>query len=236
MNEIFKVYRKEILKILYARSFRKQAIGWFVFILMFGIAIPFSQAEYWLKETSLLSLHFVFVPLMLTYTSVADSFARERERKIIGNALSAGVSEASLFFGKSMAGFVFSFGFYMFVVFMGILTLNYYLFIKGIRQGFHIYSTPALFTFVFIGAALTVFAVGSGVLISLKVGSVKNAQLVSSIGYLIIGVPLMAGWVPVVFAWEYVIPVFAGLLVIDGLVILMAARSFRRAVSFESSF
>lgn len=229
MNEVFKIYRKESVKILYARSFRKQAIGWFVFILMFGIAIPFSQAGFWLKESSLLSLHFVFVPLMLTYTSVADSFAGERERKTMSSALAAGVSDISLFYGKALAGFMFSFVFYMIVVFIGILTLNYYKFVSGIWQGFYIYSLPVLFTFVFVGAALIVFAVGSGVLVSLKVGSVKNAQLISSLGYLIIGVPLMTGWIPVVFKWDFILPVFAGLLVTDTLVILLAARLFRRA-------
>lgn len=228
MNEVFTIYRQEILKIFHARSFRKQAIGWFVFILMFGIAIPFSQAGFWLKESSLLSLHFVFVPLMLTYTSVADSFGSERERKTMGSALAAGVSEISLFYGKALAGFVFSFIFYIIVVFIGILTLNYYRYVSGIRQGFYMYSSPVLFTFIFIGAALIVFAVGSGVLVSLKVGSVKNAQLISSLGYLIIGIPLMTGWLPVVFTWEFIIPVFAGSLVIDVLVILLAARFFRR--------
>ncbi|MFZ5639519.1 MAG: hypothetical protein ACOY4Q_02390 [Bacillota bacterium] len=229
MNEIIKVYRRELLKILYARSIKKQAIGWFVFLLMFGIAVPFSQAGFWLKETSLLSLHFLFVPLMLTYTSVADSFAGEKERRTMGGALAAGVSEDSLFFGKALAGFIFSFTFYMIVVFIGILTLNYYRYISGTWQGFYVYSPPVLFTFVFIGAALTVFAVGSGVLVSLKVGSVKNAQLVGSLVYLVIGIPLMAGWLPVIFTWEFVIPVFAALLAIDALVILLAARLFRRA-------
>lgn len=229
MHDILHVYRRELLQVLYARRIKKQAVGWFVFILMFGIAIPFSQADFWFKETSLLTLHFVFVPLMLTYTSVADSFAGEKERKAVGSMLATGVPEVSLFFGKALAGFIFSFAFYMFIVLIGIFTLNYYQYVNGLWHGLYLYSLPVLFTFVFIGGALIVFAVGTGVLVSLKVGKVKNAQLISSLGYLIIGMPLMAGWVPVVFTWEIVISVFAALLFIDAVFILLAVRLFRRA-------
>ncbi len=232
MHDVLSVYRSELQKIIYARSIKKQAIGWIVFVLMFGIAIPFSQADFWLQETSLLVLHFVFVPLMLTYTGVADSFTGEKERKYMHSMLAMGLSEFALFFGKALAGFIFSFVFYMFVVFIGIITLNYYQYINGLHEGFYVYSLPALFTFIFIGAALIIFAVGSGVLVSLRVGSVKNAQLLSSLGYLVIGVPLMAGWIPVTFSWEVVVPVFAALVVIDAMVILLAVRLFRRVRTF----
>lgn len=228
MNGIFEVARAELWEIISSRSTRKQAFGWIVFIVMFGVFIPMSQAEFWMKETQLLSLHLIFVPLMITYACTTGSFAGDR---------GAGkkkdwqyeITDIDLFLGKALAGFVFSYITYIFIILCGILTLNYVIYMNGEWIQPFLYSAPAMFSFILHGAGLVLFAVGTGVYISLKVETLKTAQLLSSVFYLVIGLPVMSGLIKMDFSWEMALPVLAVILIIDLLVFTVALRVFKRS-------
>ncbi len=215
-----------MMDIISARITRKQATGWAIFIIMFGVFIPMSQASYWIKGTHLLSLHLIFVPLMITYACIAGSFARRSEGTFRDFPQ---ISDRDLFIGKGLAGFVFSYLFYLFISLVGVLALNYVIYMNGEWRRFFVYSPPTLFAFVFCGAGFVLFAVGTGAYISLKVERVKTAQLYSSLFYLFIGAPVMAGLVRVVFTWDVVLAVFAVLFLVDAVAIGATLRMFKRS-------
>lgn len=225
MSGIITVFKKEILDIISARSAKKQAVGWMIFIIMFGVFIPMSQASFWIRESQLLSFHLIFVPLMITYTCVTNSFAGKKNRCIQGSACP---SITNRFIARAMAGFVFSYIFYMLISSIGVLSLNYVIYMNGEWHKPFLYSPPALFAFVFFGAGLVSFAVSTGVFISLKVASVKMAQLLSSGFYLLIGLPVMSGVIKISFTWDFVVPVCIMLFMIDLIFFAVAMRMFRR--------
>ncbi len=228
MNDVVTVFKKEMLDIISARSAKKHAFGWVVFIIMFGVFIPMSQASYWIKESQLLSFHLIFVPLMITYTCIANSFAGRRETRIV-RAPRDLASDNTLFMAKGLAGFVFSYIFYLIISLIGVISLNYVIYMNGEWHKVFIYSPPTLFAFIFFGAGLVSFAVSTGVFISLKVESVKVAQILSSGFYLLIGLPIMSGMVKVVAAWDFVLPACGVLFLIDALVFAAALKTFKQS-------
>jgi ABC-2 type transport system permease protein len=212
-------------------SSRGGTLGVAFFLCVFGIFLPLQMGLGWVQSNTVLIL-WVWVPLFLVSSVVADAFAGERERHTLETLLSSRLSDASILLGKVGAAIAYGWGLSMISLFVGLVTVNF----SNDTAPTEIY-TPimclGIFLWSFLGAGLTGCA---GVLVSLRASTVRQAQQTLSISImLLLFVPIFGiqalpeHWKQKIFAFLSTISVpetiilVAGVLSIIDLVLLRAA-------------
>jgi ABC-2 type transport system permease protein len=218
-------------------SSRGGTLGVVFFLCVFGIFLPLQMGLNYVQSNMVLIL-WVWVPLFLVSSVVADAFAGERERHTLETLLSSRLSDRAILFGKVGAAIAYGWGLSMLSLFVGLVTVNiaYY-------SGTILFFTPimclGLFLWSFLGAGLTGCA---GVLVSLKAATVRQAQQTLSISIMLLffvpffGVYALPDlWKERIFAFLATITVpetillVAGVLALIDLLLLKAALvRFRR--------
>ncbi|MCE5272657.1 ABC transporter permease subunit [bacterium] len=212
----------------------------FVFpVLIIGVMLPLQMGEKWLKPG--LSLIFaVWFPVIMVFTMVADSFAGERERKTLEALLATRLSDRAILAAKLLTAICFALAFVLVLNVVGVITLN----LAHLGGGKFLFFPLRVFALLLLLPPLSAFAAsGIGVLVSLRAGTVRQAQqtLMMS-GMLLFFIPtLVIPMLPkemreAVFAFftaggvELLAAVAALVLLAIGVVtVLLADKLFRRA-------
>lgn len=232
MRDVFTVFKKEMKELFKAKeSLRSWLLQSAIFIGVFGIYLPFQEREMWLN-TAFPTLFFLLMPLLVASTVAADSFAGERERKTLETLLATRLSDRAIFLGKVLAALAYSWALTLFAELTSLITIN---FVKE-TPGLFVYPPPMLFLGL-IGSALTaLFAVGTGLFVSLKARSARAAQQMISVGFFAIfffGPMILARLitrpVSLKLTWGLVAPAAAALVLLDTLLLALAIHRFQRA-------
>ncbi len=102
MRDLLVVAEKEIREIIGAGGGRRGLIRELLFVGIFGLFFPLSQAAAW--RTGVLPAVFVLmIPLFLVGPHVADSFAGERERRTLETLLATRLPDRAIYLGKVFA-------------------------------------------------------------------------------------------------------------------------------------
>ena len=145
--------------------------------VILGVLLPYQTGRMWI-ETPLSFATWMFVPLFIIATMIADSFAGERERNTLETLLASRLSDDTILFGKIAAAMAHALIMTFFIVSLSLLTVNI----------FHGEGELIMFSFRSLAGGTTVcilvacFASSAGVLISLKAATVRQAQQTLSIG------------------------------------------------------
>ena len=102
MRDMLVVAGKELREIVGAGGGRRGLVRELLFVGIFGLFFPLSQAEVW--RTGAVPAVFAFmIPLFLVGPHVADSFAGERERGTLETLLATRLPDHSIYLGKIFA-------------------------------------------------------------------------------------------------------------------------------------
>jgi len=172
MTDIWIVGKKELKELLVAYGGRR---GWLlqmiIFIGMFGLLLPLSQKELWMRGW-MPAIFFPCMPLFVANWVVADSFAGERERKTLETLLATRLPDRAIFLGKVLAALIYAWTFTVFSLVTSLIGLNL---VKG-TPGLYLYP-PLVLLAGLVGPLLTgLLIIGLGVFISLRAKSVRAAQ------------------------------------------------------------
>jgi ABC-2 type transport system permease protein len=238
ITDILTVARKELREMLVQGDPRgRSRIGLLILVLIFGIVIPLQNGRAWV-ETPASLIVWGWMPFLWVSGIVADSFAGERERHTLEALLATRLSDRAILFGKILAAMAYGFALTWIILLMSLLVVN-------ISAG---HGELLLFP-VTIGAGALTFsllvcglAASLGVLVSLRAGSVRQAQQLMSAGMLVIFVPLMLiQFLPpglLISAGNFLqrtdplqaaLGVALVLLMVDIALVLVAMRLFRRS-------
>jgi ABC-2 type transport system permease protein len=178
------------------------------------------------------------MPFLWVSGIVADLFAGERERHTLEALLATRLSDQSILFGKLLAALTYGFTLTWVIMIASLITVNI-----GFRDGgllfypFEMFAGALVFSLLISGLSACI-----GVLVSLRAGSVRQAQQAMSAGMLVIFLPfLLIQFIPP--AWleaignvvENVQPVQVAvwlaliLLAVELILIAIARRLFQRS-------
>ena len=144
-----------------------------VFLLVFGGLLPYQAGREWVDGPfSILVLS--FVPLVLTITIVADSFAGERERHTLETLLATRLSDRAVLFGKVATVVAYSWGGMVAAALLGLVTVN----VAHAGSGLLVYRPEVALGTLAVGLGVAVLAASAGILVSLRAASVRQAQQV----------------------------------------------------------
>jgi ABC-2 type transport system permease protein len=123
VRDLLIVAQKELREIVGAGGGRRGMVRELVFVGIFGLFFPLSQAEAW--RMGVVPAAFVLlIPLFLVGPHVADSFAGERERKTLETLLATRLPDAAIFLGKVLAVCAYAWAVTFLILVASLATLN----------------------------------------------------------------------------------------------------------------
>ncbi len=167
MRDIRVVAGKEIREIVGAGGGRRGLVRELLFVGIFGLFFPLSQAEVW-RTGSVPAVFALMIPLFLVGPHVADSFAGERERGTLETLLATRLPDRSIYLGKIFAVCGYAWVVTLLILLASLVALN----LTGAGESSagleaHLEGDSGLFVYPgFVWAAWAVGSIASGLLLA----------------------------------------------------------------------
>src|SRR5574341_694052 len=208
-----------------------------ILILIFGIVIPLQNGRDWV-ESPISVMVWGWMPFLWVSGVVADLFAGERERHTLESLLATRLSDQSILFGKLLAALIYGFTLTWVILLASLVTINIGFSGRGLLL-FPFQMTLGALVFSILVSGLSA---SLGVLVSLRAGSVRQAQQMMSAGMLVLFLPFMLirfipeGWMESIGdvlvniePLQIAIGIAAVLFVIEAILMAIAMHLFQRS-------
>jgi len=236
--DIFTVAGKELREMLmFGDSRGRSKLSLLLLLVIFGVVIPLQNGKEWVTSP-ISAMVWAWMPYMWVYSVVADSFAGERERHTLEALLATRLSDRAILFGKLLAALAYGFTLTWAILLVSLVAVN--VAVQG--EGLLLFSPMMTLGALIFSVLISGLSASIGVLVSLRAGSVRQAQQWMSFGMLILFLPLMLiqfipeTWLKsignaVIHANPLQIGVWAavGLVVLEALLLAIAMRLFQRS-------
>jgi ABC-2 type transport system permease protein len=253
VRDLLVVAQKELREIVGAGGGRRGMVRELLFVGIFGLFFPLSQAEAW--RTGAVPAAFVLlIPLFLVGPHVADSFAGERERKTLETLLATRLPDAAIFLGKVLAVCAYAWAVTFLILVASLATLN----VSGAGLPQDLPGLPAADAGPFVypsfvwaawalGSAATSLLLGAiGTFVSLRAKTVRAAAQALTIPLFLLifgvsaGLPVawralppatrdrLAAMAETLSPLDVVVGVAVVLLLLDAVLLWIGVRRFRR--------
>jgi ABC-2 type transport system permease protein len=237
INDITTVIWKEIREALQSTSPRGRGkFGLLIIFVVMGVFLPL-QLGTDLIRSNIGLLIWGWVPMIMISAVVADAFAGERERRTLETLLSTRLPDTAILMGKILAGVLYGYALTWSLILIALITLN----ISQAGNGLILLSPTQFGTIAIISFLTSLLTTSAGVLVSLRAGSVRQAQQTLSMLIFLLFVPMFAlGALPEeaqLRLYQFLSTtsttsiIFGGalfLVITDGFLLFLANRRFKR--------
>ena len=209
-----------------------------IMIVIFGIVIPLQNGRGWVRSPVNVMI-WGWMPFLWVSGIVADLFAGERERHTLEALLATRLSDQSILFGKLLAAMAYGIILTWVIMLASLITINIS---YGRYYGLIFYPTSMLLAALVFSVLISGLSACIGVLVSLRAGSVRQAQQMMSAGMLVLFLPFMLiQFIPVrlirsisamalnVSPLQIALGLALVLIVIEGILIAVALHLFQRS-------
>jgi ABC-2 type transport system permease protein len=236
--DILTVAGKELREIFtFGDSRGRSKFSLLILVLIFGIVFPLQNGREWV-ESPINIMVWAWMPFLWVSGVVADLFAGERERHTLEALLATRLSDQAILFGKLLAALTYGFTLTWVIMIVSLITVN----IGFGREGLLFYPWDTMLGALVFSILISGLSGSIGVLVSLRAGSVRQAQQLMSTGMLVLFLPFMLiqfipkSWLDAVEKVmvnvqpvQVVIWLALGLLVVEAILIAIARRLFQRS-------
>jgi ABC-2 type transport system permease protein len=171
-NDILTVMWKESKSLLRYSSSRWKGLAILLTpIALFGIIFPIQFREEWLSSGWSAGVSFI-TPLLLIASTIAESFAGERERHTLETLLASRLPDRAILFGKMLMSILFGWGMTLFLLVVSLVVVN----LLGWKNGIHFYQLNILWVNISVSLLMSGMVTSLGILISLRSPTVQNAS------------------------------------------------------------
>lgn len=238
ITDILTVAWKELREILaFGDSRGRSKFSMLLIIVIFGVFMPLQNGREWVTSPVSVMV-WGWMPYMWVYSVVADSFAGERERHTLEALLSTRLSDKAILFGKLLTAVAYGFILTWVILLVSLVTINVVFGGQGLLFfPFDMTIGALMFSILISGLSASI-----GVLVSLRAGSVRQAQQWMSAGMLVLFLPLMfiqfvpKGWMASIISvlknvdlFTAAIWVVVALVAIELVLIAITMRMFQRS-------
>ena len=231
MSDILIMLWKESKDVLFQGGWRS-LIRPLIVIGIMGIYLPLQLGPQWVALTPIAMLLLLWIPFFVIISFIGDAIAGERERHTLETLLASRMPDRAILLGKVIAIVLYAWG-------MGVLSLLLGLVLVDLfrTQGDWMFYPLDLFVDALVLILLaSVLAASAGVLVSLKVATVRQAQQILSIGTIVFvfGIVFVLQAIPanVISSLSYsqfLFIVMAVIAVLDAILLGLSLISFQRS-------
>lgn len=237
--DLLTVMWKEGKELLHMRgSTRGTLLMTAVPVLILGIVFPLQFGRAW-AESPVTLIAWAWIPLLFTTTVVADSIAGERERHTLETLLAGRLPDSAILYGKLLTSMLYGLTITAFIVITGLVTVN----IAFFDEGPVLPDIRYLLSGLALGVLGTGFASSAGILVSLRAQTVRQAQQTLSFSIILVGVlpglllqvlpentqRCISGPLDVVSGTQIALATAVFFLTLDGILLVLAMKFFRRS-------
>ena len=238
ITDILTVAGKELREILTFGDARGRGkFSLLILIGVFGVFFPLQSGREWVSSP-LSIMVWGWMPFLWVSGIVADLFAGERERHTLEALLATRLSDQSILFGKLLAALTYGLSLTWLVLLSSIVTINV---VHG-KNGLLFYPLETTIGALVFSILVSGLSGSIGVLVSLRAGSVRQAQQAMSAGMLILFLPFMLlqfippSWLAAagnmlenIQPVQVAVGLAAVLVVVEAILITIAKRLFQRS-------
>jgi ABC-2 type transport system permease protein len=202
-------------------------------IAILGIVLPLTFEQRWIELDSAAILIILYAPFMLIISFIGDAIAGERERHTLETLLASRISDRAILLGKVLVAVGFNWGMTVFCLLLGAVVVN-----LSQGNGLWVFYAPInLFVTLLVLSLLTnLLAASSGVLISLKSATVRQAGQTMILCMIILGLAVygVAMFLPAsatasLTTSQIVLIVIGTLAMLDTILLAAGVVSFQRS-------
>jgi ABC-2 type transport system permease protein len=197
-----------------------------------GIYLPLQFGPQWVDLTPIAMLLLLWIPFFVIISFIGDVIAGERERHTLETLLASRMPDRAILLGKVVATVLYAWG-------MGVLSLLLGLVLVDLfrTQGNWMFYPLDLFVdAIVLSLLVSVLGASAGVLISLKVATVRQAQQILSVGTIVFvfGATFALRAVPanvissLTYA-QFLLIAMAVIAVLDAILLGLSLASFQRS-------
>lgn len=189
MSDLFTIMWKEWKDTLFQGGWR----AWIrpaIFIGVLGVVLPVVDKSTWMSLSPTELVIFVWCAFFLIISFVGDAIAGEHERHTLETLLASRMPDSAILLGKVAMVVLYGWGMMAVSLFVGAGVSN----VTPGQEQFAFYPINLLLFTLALGLLFGILGASAGVLISLRLSTVRQAQQVLTIGTLVLGVviPLLA--------------------------------------------
>lgn len=200
-----------------------------------GVALPLRAGLQWLELPPAVMFVLLIVPFTTIISFIGDAIAGERERHTLETLLASRMPDHAILLGKVIVTIVYAWGMALIGLLLGPVVVNLS---KGAGLGRWVFYHPLELFLEALALSLVVslFATSAGVLISLRVATVRQAQQILIVGMIVLmfGVFLALSALPAdLFSSlsysQLLLLVIAAIAILAAILLGLALLSFQRA-------
>jgi len=231
MSDILTMVWKESKDVLFQGGWRSLIRPLFVIGIM-GMYLPLQFGSQWVALTPLGMLLLLWIPFFLVISFIGDAIAGERERHTLETLLASRMSDRAILLGKVAATVLYAWGMSFLSLLLGLVLVDLFR-----TQGNWMFYPLDLFVVALVLSLLAgMLATSAGVLVSLKVATVRQAQQILSVSTIVFvfGVTFALRALPAnLFSSlnyaQFLLIVMAFLAVLDAILLGLSLVSFQRS-------
>ena len=134
------------------------------------------------------------IPVMVVALTIPDSFAGERERHTLATLLASRLPDRAILAGKILPSVGLAWGFALAILSLGLLTVN----LTHWNGALMLYTPTVAIAGIGMSLLMATLAASTGVLISLRIGTVQEASQILMMAFL--APPMVAGPIVMILA------------------------------------
>jgi len=231
MSDILTMLWKESKDVLFQGGWRS-LIRPLIVVGIMGIYLPLQLGPQWVDLTPLAMLLLLWIPFFVIISFIGDAIAGERERHTLETLLASRMPDRAILLGKVVAIVLYAWGMSVLSLLLGLVLVDLFR-----TQGNWMFYPLDLFLDALVLSLLVgVLGASAGVLISLRVATVRQAQQILSVGTIVFvfGSVFVLRAVPAnVFSSltysQFLLIVMAVIAVLDAILLGLSLVSFQRS-------
>ena len=231
MSDILTMLWKESKDVLFQGGWRS-LIRPLIVVGIMGIYLPLQLGPQWVALTPIAMLLLLWIPFFVIISFIGDAIAGERERHTLETLLASRMPDRAILLGKVIAIVLYAWGMGVLSLLLGLVLVNLF----RIQGNWVFYPLDLFVDALVLILLVSVLAASAGVLISLKVATVRQAQQILSIGTIVFvfGIVFVLQAVPanVISSLTYsqfLLIVMAFIALLDAILLGLSLVSFQRS-------
>ncbi len=232
MNDFWTMVWKETRDSIFS-GHRSELIVPLMVIAIMGIVIPWQFGHLWISLSPATIFIVSYIPFFLTTSYIGDAIAGERERHTLETLLASRISDRAILWGKITVTIAYVGGLTLIGLIIGLVTSNL---VAGKGQWSFYNPLNVFLEMLAMVLSASLLSSSSGVLISMRVTTVRQAQQTMAIGSLVLLIVIVlilrglpAGTLALLNTFQILLFFIGGFVILDIILLWILSISFRRS-------
>jgi ABC-2 type transport system permease protein len=231
MSDLWTMMWKESKDLIFQGGWRA-SIRPLIVVAIIGVYLPLQIGAAWIDLTPIGMLLLLWVPFFVIISFIGDAIAGERERHTLETLLASRMPDRAILLGKVLTTVLYAWGMSILSMLLGLVLVDLF----RAQGNWRFYPLDLFVDALVLSLLASILGASAGVLVSLRVATVRQAQQILSVGtiVLVFGATFILRALPANFLssltyTQFLLLVMAAIAVLDAILLGFSLVSFQRS-------